>query len=174
MVRELFDIVVLSVGMEISPETRALAEKIGVDLTSGGFVKTSSFDPVATSKPGIFVCGAVQGPKDIPQSVVEAGGAAMSGALHLQQQNTLTKKAPDEVGHLCFIRIEIPVGFSDQVFRRCTVVFCNRSVSQGELACGVFRKYELRNQVNDGAQVALPLGNCRLAFFRTTISFSSA
>ncbi|WP_027360501.1 FAD-dependent oxidoreductase [Desulforegula conservatrix] len=96
VVRELYDIVVLSVGMEISPETRQLAEKIGVDLTPSGFVKTSSFDPVATSKPGVYVCGAIQGPKDIPQSVVEAGGAAMrAGASLASARNTLTKTAPE-------------------------------------------------------------------------------
>ncbi len=96
VVSDLYDIVVLSVGMEISPETKALAEKIGIGLTDSGFIKTSSFDPVAATKSGIYVCGAVQGPKDIPQSVVEAGGAAMrAGTALAAARNTLTKKTPE-------------------------------------------------------------------------------
>ncbi|MBF0230209.1 MAG: CoB--CoM heterodisulfide reductase iron-sulfur subunit A family protein [Desulfamplus sp.] len=96
VVTDLYDIVVLSVGMEISPETKALAEKIGIGLTDSGFIKTSSFDPVATTKDGFYVCGAVQGTKDIPQSVVEAGGAAMrAGTALAAARNTLTKTTPE-------------------------------------------------------------------------------
>ena len=76
MVTETFDMVVLSVGLEVSPEAVALAQKLGIELTEGHFCKTDSFEPVATSRPGIFVCGAFQGPKDIPQSVIEASAAA--------------------------------------------------------------------------------------------------
>lgn len=99
-IQEKFDIVVLSVGMEISEEVKTLSEKIGVDLTPNGFCKTSSFDPVVTSKKGIYVCGAFQGPKDIPQSVIEAGSAAMkAGAALADSRNTLTRKieTPEEI-----------------------------------------------------------------------------
>ena len=73
---ELFDLIVLSVGMEISPPLVDLAQRLHIDLTPGKFCSTSSFAPVATSRDGIFVCGAFQGPKDIPQSVMEASAAA--------------------------------------------------------------------------------------------------
>ncbi|NOR10237.1 MAG: NAD(P)-binding protein [Desulfovibrionaceae bacterium] len=75
---EIFDMVVLSVGMETSAPTLELAEKLGIDLDDDHFAATSSFAPVATSKPGIFVCGAFSGPKDIPYSVMEASAAAAS------------------------------------------------------------------------------------------------
>ncbi|MFZ5568998.1 MAG: FAD-dependent oxidoreductase [Thermodesulfobacteriota bacterium] len=81
--REVFDIVVLSVGMEIQEDVRGLAGKLGVSLTDSGFCRTTSFDPVSTSRPGIYVCGAFQGPKDIPQTVVEAGAAAMRAGISL-------------------------------------------------------------------------------------------
>lgn len=69
-----------------------LAGKLGVDLTDGGFCKTDSFNPVATSRDGVFVCGAFQGPKDIPQSVIEAGSAALcAGSALAAGRNTLTK-----------------------------------------------------------------------------------
>jgi heterodisulfide reductase subunit A-like polyferredoxin len=75
---EIFDMVVLSLGMETSAPTLELAEKLGIDLDDDHFVAASSFAPVATSKPGIFVCGAFSGPKDIPYSVMEASAAAAS------------------------------------------------------------------------------------------------
>ncbi|MBU1171481.1 MAG: FAD-dependent oxidoreductase [Proteobacteria bacterium] len=100
VIRDIYDIVVLSVGMEISPEVKELTAKLGIELTAGGFVKTSSFDPVATTRDGIYVCGALQGPKDIPQSVVEAGSAALcAGSALTAGRNTLTKTftAPPEI-----------------------------------------------------------------------------
>ena len=99
MVEELFDMVVLSVGLEISPEVTALAKNLDIDLTEGQFCETGSFHPVSTSKQGIYVCGAFQGPKDIPQSVIEASSAAAeAGALLSQVRNTLTKEkeVPEE------------------------------------------------------------------------------
>jgi heterodisulfide reductase subunit A len=87
------------VGLEISPEVTALAKNLDIDLTEGQFCETGSFHPVSTSKQGIYVCGAFQGPKDIPQSVIEASSAAAeAGALLSQVRNTLTKEkeVPEE------------------------------------------------------------------------------
>jgi hypothetical protein len=58
---------------------------------------------VATSKKGIYVCGAFAGPKDIPQSVIEASSAAAeAGALLSGARNTLTKTkdTPEELNIL--------------------------------------------------------------------------
>ncbi len=93
VVEERFDMAVLSVGLEITPDVADLAKKLGVDLTEGRFSKTGSFNPVRTSREGIFVCGAFQGPKDIPQSVIEASSAAAeAGVLLSRSRNTLVKK----------------------------------------------------------------------------------
>jgi len=89
---ERFDMAVLSVGLEITPEAVGLAKKLNIDLTEGQFCKTETFEPVKTSREGIFVCGAFQGPKDIPQSVIEASSAAAeAGALLSSARNSLTK-----------------------------------------------------------------------------------
>ena len=91
VVQERFDMVVLSVGLETSKGARRLAGKLGIRLTEGGFCETDSFDPVSTNREGIYVCGAFQGPKDIPQSVVEASSAAAcAGALLKEARHTLT------------------------------------------------------------------------------------
>ncbi|MBT8339800.1 MAG: FAD-dependent oxidoreductase [Desulfatitalea sp.] len=94
LAEEQFDMIVLSIGLETPPETVELANKLGIALTEGNFCKTSSFEPVATSKPGIYVCGAFQGPKDIPQSVVDASAAAAAaGEILAAGRNTATKQA---------------------------------------------------------------------------------
>ena len=72
---EEFDLVVLSVGMVPSKGTMEMVKRIGVELDGYGFCKTHSFMPTSTSKPGIYVCGAFQSPKDIPETVSQASGA---------------------------------------------------------------------------------------------------
>ncbi len=92
-VNEVFDMIILSIGIETSPEVIKLAKKLRVDLTAGSFCQTSSFAPVATSRKGIYVCGAFQGPKDIPQSVVDSSAAASAaGEILSAARNTLTSK----------------------------------------------------------------------------------
>jgi heterodisulfide reductase subunit A len=80
---ELFDMVVLATGFRVSPEAQELAAKIGIDLNEHNFAKTGSFDPVATSKPGVYVCGMFQSPKDIPDTMVQASAAASNAAKDL-------------------------------------------------------------------------------------------
>ena len=93
VVEERFDMVVLSAGLEISPDALELAKKLGLDLTEGQFCKTDTFSPVKTSREGFYVCGAFQGPKDIPQSVIEASSAAAeAGALLSRARNSATKR----------------------------------------------------------------------------------
>jgi len=72
---EEFDLVVLSVGLAPPADARELATKFGIELEAHGFCKTNSLNPIETSRPGIFVSGAFQGPRDIPESVVTASGA---------------------------------------------------------------------------------------------------
>ena len=109
---ETFDLLVLSAGMEVAPEVMELSRTLGVELNSNRFADTSSFTPVSTSRPGIFVCGAFQGPKDIPQSVMEASAAASAASELLSAARfSLAKKKP---------------------------VFAERDVSQEEPRIGVF------------------------------------
>ena len=78
-----FDMVVLSVGLQINQNTKDLANRLGVELDHYSFVKASSFEPVATSRPGIYACGVFTGPKDIPVSVMEASAAASAASRKL-------------------------------------------------------------------------------------------
>ncbi|MFQ5575409.1 MAG: FAD-dependent oxidoreductase [Anaerolineae bacterium] len=91
MRRETFDMVVLSVGMEISDSVKSLGRRLGVELDSYGFCHTVQFNPLQTSKPGIYAIGPFREPKDIPESVVEASGAAAEAAgLLAPARHTLT------------------------------------------------------------------------------------
>ncbi len=81
VVEEEFDMVVLSVGLELPEGARELASRLGVELEEiGGLPVTSALAPMATSRPGVYVCGAFQGPKDIPETVMESSGAASEAA----------------------------------------------------------------------------------------------
>jgi heterodisulfide reductase subunit A len=80
---EVFDLVVLATGFRVSPEAKELAEKIGIDLNEHDFARTGSFDPVATSKLGIYVCGMFESPKDIPDTMVQASAAAANASRDL-------------------------------------------------------------------------------------------
>ena len=96
---ETFDMVVLSTGLEISRETLALSRTLGIDLNAYHFTETDSFHPVATSVPGIYACGVLTGPKDIPQSVMEASAAACAATQNLaaaRNTQTRTFEAPAE------------------------------------------------------------------------------
>ena len=97
---ERFDMVVLSVGIETAPDVMELAENLGLELGEEGFCQTESFYPVTTSKEGVYVCGAFQGPKDIPQSIMEASAAACAASTDLSDargSNTKIKEIPDEM-----------------------------------------------------------------------------
>jgi heterodisulfide reductase subunit A len=87
-----FDLVVLSVGMEASPETVALADRLGIALDEHRFAKTGSFWPVTSSRDGIYVSGSFQAPMAIPRAVAQASTAAAEAARALADaKGTLTQ-----------------------------------------------------------------------------------
>ena len=96
---EPFDMVVLSVGLE-SPKDAGKLAKIGdFDLNKYDFAATETFNPLATSRDGIFVAGAFQGPKDIPESATQSSGAAaLASAVMKEQRNAgyVVKTYPEE------------------------------------------------------------------------------
>lgn len=72
------DMVVLSVGLEPADDTARLAEIAGIQISKDGWFKelNSVSDSECTNKQGILIAGACQGPKDIPDSVVQGSAAA--------------------------------------------------------------------------------------------------
>ena len=90
---EEFGLVVLSVGLNPPDEVKELAEKYGIELNSHEFCKTSPANPIRTSRPGIFVSGAFQGPMDIPETVFTAsGGGSQCGEFLDYRRGKLTRE----------------------------------------------------------------------------------
>ncbi|MGA7564349.1 MAG: FAD-dependent oxidoreductase [Desulfobaccales bacterium] len=93
VVDEIFDMVVLSVGMVMPPSTLELAQRLKVPLGPNDFMEASCFAPTTSFREGIFACGAFTGPKDIPQTVMEGSAAAATATRHLASaRGTLMKK----------------------------------------------------------------------------------
>jgi heterodisulfide reductase subunit A2 len=87
IVTEDFDMVVLSTGFRPSAAAQQLARTMGIALNPHHFARTQSFQPVSTSKPGIYVCGVFESPKDIPETMAQASAAACMAAKHLVAVN---------------------------------------------------------------------------------------
>ncbi len=71
-----FDLVVLGIGLEAPADAGKLAEQFGIELNTHGFCKTSPANRMKTTRDGVYVSGAFQGPMDIPESVTTASAAA--------------------------------------------------------------------------------------------------
>ena len=71
---EQFDMVVLSVGLEPPAGFQQIADTFGIELNSHGFCKVNPLNPIETTRPGVFISGAFQGPVDIPEAVAGASG----------------------------------------------------------------------------------------------------
>jgi heterodisulfide reductase subunit A len=87
----LVDMVVLSTGLEPQADQQQVAKTFGISLSPDGFFleRHPKLAPVDTATDGVFLAGACQGPKDIPDSVAQ-GGAAAAAALALMDAGHVT------------------------------------------------------------------------------------
>ena len=87
----LVDMVVLSTGLEPNADQLDVAKTFGISLSPDGFFleKHPKLAPVETATDGVYLAGACQGPKDIPDSVAQ-GGAAAAAALSLMDAGSVT------------------------------------------------------------------------------------
>jgi len=93
--RKTFDMVVLSVGSEPPPKAVALAENMQIELNEYGFCQTDKFEPLDTSRPGVFVAGAFATPKEIAETVLDASGAAARCMALLSGSSGTEASKPD-------------------------------------------------------------------------------
>jgi len=93
VIEEEFDLVVLSVGMEVAPDVRELANNLGVRIDQHGFCKTEQYNPLQTSRAGIYAIGPFREPMDITDSIIEASGAAaVVGSFLAKSRDTQTRQ----------------------------------------------------------------------------------
>ena len=85
------DMVVLSIGLQPRRDAKEVAKQFGISCSADGWYieRHPKLDPVATMTEGIYIAGCVQGPKDIPSSVVQ-GAAAAARVLGKIQQKEIT------------------------------------------------------------------------------------
>jgi heterodisulfide reductase subunit A-like polyferredoxin len=96
---EIFEMVVLSVGMRPAKSLKGLAKTLNIGLNEYGFVKSSPANPLLTTREGIYVSGASESPKDIPETVTQASGAACEAALVIAEargKDLVIATLPDE------------------------------------------------------------------------------
>ena len=81
------DLVVLSCATVPSQGTKQLAGLLGINLDANGFFKEihPKLRPVETNIRGIYICGSAQGPKDIPDSIIQAKAAASCADSELRK-----------------------------------------------------------------------------------------
>ncbi len=98
--KEEFDMGVLSVGLEPGADFAELGNALSIEMNEHGFFATQALAPIDSSRPGIYLCGAAGGPKDIPETVVQASAAAARAGMLLKAARgteTQPKQYPDEV-----------------------------------------------------------------------------
>ncbi|OQX22135.1 MAG: hypothetical protein BWK75_01530 [Candidatus Altiarchaeales archaeon A3] len=74
--QSVFDMIVLAVGLCPPKDSKKIADVSGIELNNYGFCRTIETAPVEAGREGIYVCGAFSGPKDIPETVMQASAAA--------------------------------------------------------------------------------------------------
>lgn len=97
---EVFNLVVLPMGLEAPDGNFSLARAAGVGLNGYGFCRTDLFAPVSTSREGVYVAGGFKGPMALPDSVMQASGAAaLASELLAPARRTLItqKPLPEEI-----------------------------------------------------------------------------
>ena len=84
------DMVILSPAMEAKPDSKevSILFKMGCDFDGFFVERHPKLDPVATMTEGVFIAGACQGPKDVPDSVAQ-GAAAAARVAGLVQRGTV-------------------------------------------------------------------------------------
>jgi heterodisulfide reductase subunit A len=98
IVEEDFDMVVLAPAAIANKDMINLSKALGIELDVDGFIKLGSpEDPVSTTKPGIYVCGGASGPKDIADSVQEAGAAVVRALMHVEKLEVKPKEFKETI-----------------------------------------------------------------------------
>jgi heterodisulfide reductase subunit A-like polyferredoxin len=96
---EWFDLVVLSVGIRPARNLAGVARALDIGLNEYGFVRSSPANPLLTTREGIYVAGASESPKDIPETVTQASGAACEAASIIAEargRDLVFKPLPEE------------------------------------------------------------------------------
>ncbi len=108
------DLLVLSTGMKPSEGAGEVADMFNVELTNSGFYKEidEKVANISTRAPGVFIAGTATGPKNIPDSIAQAGAAAYMAngymGTHLEKKVDHPKVNEDNCGKCGICRSVCP------------------------------------------------------------------
>ncbi|MCJ2557301.1 MAG: hydrogenase iron-sulfur subunit, partial [Candidatus Thermoplasmatota archaeon] len=99
IMEETYDLVVLSVGLQPRANLPELCKALNINLDEYGFLRTKRFEPVQSSRPGVYVAGVANAPMDIPDSVCQASAVADLSLLATggERDVALVKELPEEI-----------------------------------------------------------------------------
>jgi len=86
LISDEYQLIVLSIGQVPPDQAQRMAQVFGIQLDKYGFCRGQGLSGVHTSREGIYVCGSFSGPKDIPESAIQASAAALLAGRHLIPQ----------------------------------------------------------------------------------------
>jgi heterodisulfide reductase subunit A len=107
------DMVILATGLEPGEDTEQLCHLLGLKVGRDGWFTemNSNTDPTGTATGGIYIAGACQGPKDIPDSVAQGSAAAarviqniLRGKVAIGFQNLTPESIVNQANELAMIR----------------------------------------------------------------------
>jgi heterodisulfide reductase subunit A len=92
------DMVVLATAVVPRLDSRDMAQMLGLDVDKDGFFSSRNveFSPLESKVPGVFLAGTVLGPKDIPETVAQASGAAAKVLSRFQRAKLEKESAYNE------------------------------------------------------------------------------
>jgi heterodisulfide reductase subunit A len=94
------DLLVLSTAIIPAKGNKKLAEILEIEVDENGFFKQDNLleNPVQSTKDGVFLAGCIQGPKDIPDSVSMASGAAAKAVAPVKdRERHIGRDFPPEI-----------------------------------------------------------------------------
>ncbi|MBN2734576.1 MAG: CoB--CoM heterodisulfide reductase iron-sulfur subunit A family protein [Methanomicrobiaceae archaeon] len=81
------DLVVLAAAIQPKPDAERIRQMFGISKSQDGWYLEAhpKLNPCGTTTAGIFLAGVCQGPKDIPDTVAQAEGAASAASIPIHQ-----------------------------------------------------------------------------------------
>jgi heterodisulfide reductase subunit A len=123
-----YDMVVLSVGLQPPEGSEELRQTIGLSKSADGFLMEAhpKLRPVDTLTDGVYLAGVSQGPKDIPDAVAQASGAAARAAIPMVKGEVeiepIIASVDSDVCGGCEVCLELcPFGAIDRVDEQAQV-----------------------------------------------------
>ncbi len=135
------DMVVLGTGLTNRKDTERVAQVFGISQSADGFFMEAhpKLRPVSTNVDGIFIAGCCQGPKDIPDTVAQAEGAAAE-ALSLAAQGEIeveatTSSIDPEICSGCKLCMEVCPYSAIEFFENKGISVVNEALCKGCGSC---------------------------------------